>query len=148
MWHPLKTTLPESTSFSQSQSELAGYLRHLDTSTLWAFRGHLCMFGATDSKDLAADQPQIRTGAKPNALDGMAFRFNSFMFKNPAMQAYLMSVIASDPAAEIIKESVKNHDKRLFLPPCRMCGMDNPKIALIGGFVIVVALSVAVLLIR
>ena len=29
-----------------------------------------------------------------------------------------------------------------------MCGMDNPKIALIGGFVIVVALSVAVLLIR
>ena len=38
--------------------------------------------------------------------------------------------------------------KDFFLPPCRMCGMDNPKVALIGGFVIVVALSVAVLLIR
>ena len=33
------------------------------------------------------------------------------MFKNPKMQAYLMSVIASDPAAETIKESVKNQGK-------------------------------------
>ena len=51
-------------------------------------------------------------GAKPNALDGMVFRFNPFMFKNPEMQAYLMSVIASDPAAETIKESVKNQRKQ------------------------------------
>ena len=47
-------------------------------------------------------------------LDGVAFRFNPFMFKNPGIQAYLMSVIASDPAAETIKESVKNHDKSLI----------------------------------
>ena len=69
------------------------------------------MFGAADNKDPPADQPQIRAGVKPNALDGMVFRFNPFMFKNPEMQAYLMSVIASDLAAETIKESVKNQDK-------------------------------------
>ena len=69
------------------------------------------MFGAADNKDSTADQPQIRTGPKPNALDEMVFRFNPFMFKNPGMQACLMSVIASDPAAETIKESVKNQGK-------------------------------------
>ena len=37
------------------------------------------------------------------------------MFKNPEMQAYLMSVIASDPAAETIKESVKNQRKTCIL---------------------------------
>ena len=54
------------------------------------------------------------TWPKPNALDGIVCRFNPFMFKNPEMQAYLMSVIASDPAAETIKESVKNQDKQCF----------------------------------
>ena len=72
------------------------------------------MFGAADNKDPPADQPQIRAGVKPNALDGMVFRFNPFMFKNPGMQSYLMSVIASDPAAENIKESVKSQNKRIF----------------------------------
>ena len=62
------------------------------------------MCGAADNKDSTADQPQIRAGVKPNALDGMVFRFNPFMFKNPEMQACLMSVIASDPAAETIKK--------------------------------------------
>ena len=37
------------------------------------------------------------------------------MFKNPGMQAYLMSVIASDLAAETIKESVKNQTKTFKL---------------------------------
>ena len=73
------------------------------------------MLGAADNKDLLAAQPQTRTGPKPNALDGMVFRFNPFMFKNPGMQAYLMSVIASDPAAETIKESVKNQRKTCIL---------------------------------
>ena len=73
---------------------------------------NLC--GVADNKDPAADQSQTRTG-KPNALDGMVFCFNSFMFKNPGMQVYLMSVIASDPAAETIKESVKNQDKSNFV---------------------------------
>ena len=74
------------------------------------------MLGAADNKDSPADQPQIRgAGVKPNALDGMVFRFNPFMFKNPGMQAYLMSVIASDPAAETIKESVKNQRKTCIL---------------------------------
>ena len=41
----------------------------------------------------------------------MVYRVNLFMFKNLRMQAYLMSVIDSDPAAETIKESVKNQDK-------------------------------------
>ena len=73
------------------------------------------MCGAADNKDSTADQPQIRAGIKPNALDGMVFRFNPFMFKNPEMQACLMSVIASDPTAEIIKESVKSQNKRILL---------------------------------
>ena len=73
------------------------------------------MWGAADNKDSTADQPQIRgTGSKPNALDAMVCSFNPFMFKNPEMKAYLMSVIASDPAAEIIKESVKNQRKQCF----------------------------------
>ena len=69
------------------------------------------MCGAADNKDSPAAQTQIRTGIKPNALDGMVFRFNPFMFKNPGMQSYLMSVIASDPAAETVKKSVKNQRK-------------------------------------
>ena len=109
MQHPPKTTLPESTSFSQS--ELAGYLRHLGVSALWTFRGHLYVCGAADNEGYPAGQPQIRAGPKPNTLEGMVFRFNPFMFKNTGMQAYLMSVIASDPAAETIKESVKNQGK-------------------------------------
>ena len=59
------------------------YLRHLGASTLWTFRGHRYACGASDNKDHPADQPQIRTDVKPNALDGMVFRFNPFMFKNP-----------------------------------------------------------------
>ena len=87
------------------------YLGHLGASALWTFLGHRYVFGAADNKDPPADQPQIRAGVKPNALDGMVFRFNPFMFKNPGMQACLMNVIASDPAAETIKESVKNQTK-------------------------------------
>ena len=87
------------------------YLRHPGASTLWTFLGHLYTCGAAGNKDSTADQPQIRAGSKPNALDGMVFRFNPFMFKNTGMQAYLMNVIASDPAAETIKESVKNQGK-------------------------------------
>ena len=115
MQHPPESTLPESMSFSQSQSELAGYLCHLDTSTFWTFRGHRYVCGAADNKTSPRISPKSGTGVKPNVLDGMVFRFNPFMFKNPGMQAYLMSVIASDPAAETIKESVKNQRKGQFM---------------------------------
>ena len=70
MQHPPKTTLPESTSFSQSRSELAGYLRHLGASARWAFQGYRYVFGTAD-KDSTADQPQIRTGSSQTRLTGL-----------------------------------------------------------------------------
>ena len=51
----------------------------------------------------------------PNVLDRIVYRFNPFMFKNLGMQSYLMSVIASDPAAETIKESVKIQRRKILL---------------------------------